>query len=169
MYPRCTHGPESWPTCSFCGPSRVAGSRSNASGDSLVGVPNNSRLPWTHSLDLLVRRPLRLGRVRGGIYLDMRNVLNRRNIVAVRRDTGLPGPDDQSINALAEQAYQAHPEEIPYESPSYRPEADVDGNGYIEARAELFPLYLAAARDYTQPLFAYGPPRLVRLGVEFLF
>lgn len=64
--------------------------------------------------------------------------LNRRNIVAVRRDTGEPGP-----------------------------EATV--NCDIEGRDELFPLYLAAAQDFTQPLFAYGPPRLVRLGVEFLF
>jgi hypothetical protein len=70
---------------------------------------------------------------------------------------------------MAETAYQAHPEEIPYESASYRPEADLDGNGYVEGREELFPMYLAAARDFTQPLFAYGPPRLLRLGVEFLF
>ena len=33
----------------------------------------------------------------------------------------------------------------------------------------LFPLYVSAARDYSQPLFAYGPPRLVRLGVELFF
>jgi hypothetical protein len=144
-------------------------SRSNAAGDSLIGLPNSGRLPANYTLDLLVRRPLQLGGVRGGVYLDMRNVLNRRNIIAVRRDTGLPGPDNQGVNALAEEAYQAHPEEIPYESPYYRASADTDGNGYIEGREELFPLYLAAARDYTQPLFAYGPPRLVRLGVEFLF
>jgi hypothetical protein len=144
-------------------------SRSNADGDSLVGLPNAGRLPATYTLDLLVRRPLQLGGMRGGVYLDVRNVLNRRNIIAVRRDTGLPGPDNATVNALAEEAYQAHPEEIPYESPYYRATADVDGNGYIEGRDELFPLYLAAARDYTQPLFAYGPPRLVRLGVEFLF
>jgi hypothetical protein len=144
-------------------------SRTDLSGDSLIGLPNSSRLPTNYTLDLLVRRPLQLGGVRGGVYLDMRNVLNRQNIVAVRRDTGVPGPDLASLNALAEAAYQAHPEEIPYESPRYRPAADLDGNGYIEGRGELFPLYLAAAQDYTQPLFAYGPPRLVRLGVEFLF
>jgi hypothetical protein len=144
-------------------------SRSDISGDSLLGLPNSSRLPTNYTLDLLVRRPLQLGGVRGGFYLDMRNVLNRENVVAVRRDTGLPGPDTPTLNALAEEAYQAHPEEIPYESPRYRPSADLDGNGYIEGRNELFPLYLAAAQDYTQPLFAYGPPRLVRLGVEFLF
>jgi len=144
-------------------------SRTDISGDSLIGLPNSSRLPTTYTLDLLVRRPLQLGGVRGGVYLDMRNVFNRQNIVAVRRDSGLPGPDDATLNALAEEAYQAHPEEIPYESPRYRPSADLDGNGYIEGRNELFPLYLAAAEDYTQPLFAYGPPRLVRLGLEFLF
>jgi hypothetical protein len=144
-------------------------SRTDASGDSLIGLPNSSRLPATYTADLLIRRPLRLGSARGGVYLDVRNLLNRRNIIAVRRDTGLPGPDNEAILELAEDAYQAHPEEIPYESPRYRASADTDGDGYIEGRDELFPLYLAAAQDFTQPLFAYGPPRLVRLGMEFLF
>ena len=143
-------------------------SRSNAAGDSLLGLPNDSRLPGTFTLDLLVRRPLRLGGARG-VYLDVRNLLNRRNVVAVRRDTGQPGLDSPGIMALAEAAYAAHPEEIPFESARYRAYADTDGNGYIEGRNELFPLYLAAAQDFTQPLFAYGPPRLVRLGLEFLF
>jgi hypothetical protein len=144
-------------------------SRSNAAGDSLIGLPNSSRLPSTQTIDLLVRRPVRLVGARGGVYLDVRNLLNRRNIVAVRRDTGLPGPDSAGVAALAESAYQAHPEEIPYESARYRASADANGDGYIAGRDELFPLYLAAARDFTQPLFAYGPPRLVRLGVEVLF
>jgi hypothetical protein len=144
-------------------------SRTNAAGDSLIGLPNDSRLPATMTVDLLVRRPLRLGTARGGVYLDLRNLLNRRNVVAVRRDTGEPGPDIAGVEAMAEAAYQAHPEEIPFESVRYRAFADTDGNGYIEGRDELFPLYLAAAQDFTQPLFAYGPPRLVRLGVEFLF
>ena len=61
------------------------------------------------------------------------------------------------------------PGEIPYESARYRASADANGDEYIAGRDELFPLYLAAARDFTQPLFAYGPPRLVRLGIEVLF
>jgi carboxypeptidase family protein len=144
-------------------------SRTDATGDSLVGLPNDARLPATSTIDLLVRRPLKLGGMRGGVYLDVRNLINRRNVVAVRRDTGLPGPDTSAVEALAEEAYQKHPESIPYESPYYRASADLDGNGIIEGQNELFPLFLAAARDYTQPLFAYGPPRLFRLGVEFLF
>jgi hypothetical protein len=144
-------------------------SQSNAAGDSLVGLPNDSRLPWIQTVDLLVRRPVRVGGARGGVYLDLRNVLNRRNIVAVRRDTGQPGLGSDGVEALAEAAYLAHPEEIPYESARYRPAADTNGDGYIAGRDELFPLYLAAARDFTQPLFAYGPPRVVRLGLEVLF
>jgi hypothetical protein len=144
-------------------------SRSDSTGDSLLGLPNDSRLPWSSSLDLLVRRPIRLGRLYGGVYCDVRNLLNRRNIVAVRRDTGEPQPTDGAITRLAEAAYEAHPETIPYESARYRAYADLDHNGFVEGRTELLPLYLAAARDYSQPIFAYGVPRLVRLGLELLF
>ncbi len=31
---------------------------------------------------------------------------------------------------------------------------------------ERLPLDVRAARDFLQPLFAYGPPRLVRLGMR---
>jgi outer membrane receptor protein involved in Fe transport len=137
--------------------------------DSLVGSPNGSRLPKTLTVDLLVRRPLRLGGTTGGLYLDVRNLLNRRNVVAVRRDTGEPQPDNGAITRMAEAAYTAHPEAIPYESSRYRRTADLNADGYVSGREELFPLYVAAARDFTQPLFSYGPPRLMRLGVELLF
>jgi outer membrane receptor protein involved in Fe transport len=144
-------------------------SRADSTGDSLVGLPNGSRLPSTQTVDLLIRRSLRLGGTEGGIYLDVRNLLNRRNVVAVRRDIGQPAADSATVENMAEQAYLAHPQAIPYESARYRASADVDGNGFIEGRAELFPLYLSAARDYLQPVFAYGSPRLARLGFEFLF
>jgi hypothetical protein len=91
------------------------------------------------------------------------------SIVAVRQDAGEPEPDDGTITRLAEAAYQAHPEAIPYESARYRAYADLDHNGFVEGQTELLPHYLAAARDYSQPIFAYGVPRLVRLGVELLF
>lgn len=144
-------------------------SRSDSTGDSLVGLPNGSRLPWTSTLDLLIRRSLRVGGTQGGIYLDIRNLLDHRNIVAVRRDTGEPQPEDETITEMAEDAYLAHPEPIPYESQRYRSHADLDHDGLVQGQEELFPLYLAAARDFTQPIFAYGPPRLARIGVELLF
>jgi hypothetical protein len=143
--------------------------RTNAAGDTLLGLPNSERLPSQLTIDVLLRRPLAVfGRV-GGIYLDVRNILNRRNVVAVRRDSGEPTVDPAALVAMAQRAYQAHPEAIPYESPRYRAWADLDHDGYVDGPAELMPLYLAAARDFTQPLFAYGPPRLLRLGVELVF
>jgi hypothetical protein len=144
-------------------------SRTNATGDTIIGLPNGSRLPSTYAADLLLRRPLGLRGVKGGVYIDVRNLLNRRNVVALRRDTGQPSLGGTDLQALATAAYNAHPEAIPYESPRYRGWADTNHDGYISGAAELMPLYLAAATDFTQPLFVYGPPRLVRLGVELLF
>jgi len=141
----------------------------NATGDTLIGLPNSHRLPMLLTVDVLLRRPLRLGRWQGSFYVDVRNLLNRRNIEAVRRETGTPNLTALAVALLAESAYVAHPEPIPYESPRYRAFADVDGNGLIEGRDELYPLFLAAARDYSQPLFSYGPPRLFRLGLELAF
>ena len=142
----------------------------NLAGDSLIGLPNSHRLPTLATVDMLVRQPIRLGgRWQGSVYLDVRNLLNRQNVEAVRRETGQPNFTDAQIQQMAETAYAAHPEPIPYESPRYRSYADLDGNGLIEGRTELFPLYLSAARDYGQPLFSYGPPRLFRIGIELLF
>ncbi len=143
--------------------------RVDSAGTVVPGPPNDSRLPWTSSVDLLVRRPFQLGSMLGGVYLDVRNLLNRRNVVAVRRDSGLPTADQATITGMAEAAYAAHPETIPYESARYRAGADLNGDGYITGREELFPLYLDAAKDFVQPVFAYGPPRLARLGFELLF
>jgi hypothetical protein len=143
-------------------------SRTNATGDTLIGLPNSARLPMQATVDLLVRRPIRIGGRSGSVYVDVRNLINRRNVETVRRDLGQPGPTAAVIQALAQQAYQAHPEAIPYESQRYRAFADLDHNGLLEGAAELLPLYLAAARDYTQPLFAFGPPRTIRLGVELV-
>jgi hypothetical protein len=144
-------------------------SMSDSTGDSLVGLPNGSRLPNTSSVDLLIRRPIRLGGTTGGIYLDVRNVFNHQNVVAVRRDTGEPQATEEALQLMAEEAYAANPSPIPFESERYRPEADLDGDGFVAGREELFPMYLEASNDYAQPIFAYGPPRLMRLGVELLF
>jgi hypothetical protein len=144
-------------------------SRTDTGGDTLIGLPNSNRLPPQYSLDALIRRPLRLMGRTGGVYLDVRNLFNRRNTVAVRRDTGQPGLTTGTLQAIAQQAYQDHPDPIPYESRRYRQWADIDGNGWIDGPGELLPLYFAAARDFAQPLFYYGAPRVVRLGAELTF
>jgi hypothetical protein len=144
-------------------------SRTDITGDSLVFEPNGSRLPPQWGIDALLRRPLRFGSFAGGLYVDVRNITNRRNVLSVRRDTGLPDASEIYLNTIAEQAYQANPQTIPFESQRYRRDGDSNGDGRIAGREELFPLYLAAARDYSQPLFVYGPPRQIRVGMELVF
>jgi hypothetical protein len=144
-------------------------SRTDENGDILVGAPNGSRLPSQTTLDMLFRKPLQLGSVAGGLYLDARNILNTVNQTSVRRDTGDPYPSESTITKLATDAYNANPNPIPYESSRYRRAADLNGDGKIAGQAELYPLFVAAARDYTQPLFVYGPPRIIRFGLEVLF
>lgn len=143
-------------------------SLTNPSGDTIVGLPNSQRLPGQFTLDMLLRRPFTIGGRHGSVYLDVRNLTNRRNIVAVRRDNGQPGLGGPAIDSIAQLAYQAHPEAIPFESPRYRAWADGNADGLI-AGSELLTLFRAAAQDFTQPLFAFGPPRLVRFGVEVIF
>ncbi|MES2304181.1 MAG: TonB-dependent receptor [Gemmatimonadota bacterium] len=144
-------------------------SRTDITGDNLVAEPNGSRLPAQYTLDMLFRRPVKFGSMVGGIYLDARNILNTRNQTSVRRDTGSPFASEATITKLATDAYNANPNPIPYESSRYRRSADLNNDGVIAGQSELLPLYVAAARDFTQPLFVYGPPRLMRFGLEVLF
>lgn len=143
--------------------------RTSAVGDTLVGEINGSRLPNQYTIDALLRRPIRIGHRMGSIYIDARNILNTQNQTSVRRDTGTPNADLNTITSLATAAYNANHDPIPYESPRYRRWADLDNNGVISGTAELMPLYLEAARDFTWPVFIYGPPRLIRFGFELLF
>lgn len=143
--------------------------RTTVGGDSLIGLPNSQRLPSEFSLDMLLRRDFPIAGTRLGVYVDVRNLTNRRNVIAVRRDSGQPEPTDDVLDAMAQDAYAANPGPIPYESARYRSWADLDGDGLVSGRDELLPLYEQAARDFTRPLYFYGPPRLVRLGVEIAF
>ncbi len=132
-------------------------SKTNPTADTIIGLPNSYRLPSQFQFDALLRRPLRLGAMHGTVYLDIRNLTNRRNIVAVRKDTGTPGLGSRGVDSAAAVAYAAHPEPIPFESPRYRPWADTDGDGMVSG-PELLALYKRAAQDYYQPLFAFGTP-----------
>jgi hypothetical protein len=134
-----------------------------------IFFPNGERLPGQFTLDALLRRSLRIGGREVGFYLDIRNLTNRRNVVAVRRDTGSPQAGEPIIAEAAVNAYATHPEAVPFESPRYDPIFDLDSNGLIDGRAELLPLYTRAAQDFLQPIFAFGSPRLAKFGAEIRF
>jgi hypothetical protein len=131
--------------------------------------PNSARLPWTNTIDLLIRRPLQFGKVEGSVYFDVRNVLGRQNLLSVRPETGTPYASPATVDSAVQAAYAANPQPIPYESPRYRSSADLNHDGLVSGPDELLPLYRSAARDYFWPVFYYGPPRMMRFGIEVFF
>jgi hypothetical protein len=131
--------------------------------------PNSARLPWTNTIDLLIRRPLQFGRVQGSLYFDVRNMLGRQNLLSVRPETGTPYASPATVDSAVQAAYAANPQPIPYESPRYRASADLNHDGLVSGPDELLPLYRSAAKDYFWPVFYYGPPRMMRFGIEVFF
>ena len=131
--------------------------------------PNSARLPWTNTIDVLIRRPLQFGRVAGSLYFDVRNLLGRQNLLSVRPETGTPYASPATVDSAVEAAYAANPQPIPYESPRYRSSADLNHDGLVSGPDELLPLYRSAAKDYFWPVFFYGPPRMMRFGIEVFF
>ena len=123
----------------------------------------------TVTIDALLRRSVHVRWAGASVFVEGRNLLNTRTLVAVRRATGTVMLDSAGVENLAQAAYAANPGSIPYDSPRYRPFADLDANGSIEGPGELLPLYRQAAADFSQPLQAYGPLRSVRLGIEISF
>lgn len=73
-----------------------------------VAEPNNSRLPARFSVDLYARKGFSIGAIGLGVFADVRNLLNRKNVVSVYSTTGSPTVTaDESIKAT--QDYQQDP------------------------------------------------------------
>lgn len=126
-------------------------------------------LPWIVQLDL--RATLEVGDLPGcsdcrwRIVFDGRNLLDRANVLALRRDTGTIAPPAAQVLDLARGGAGGA---IPRESPRYSALADLDGNGRI-TDLEYRTVRLAAALDRMDPSLFFDEPLQVRLGVEVGF
>jgi hypothetical protein len=126
-------------------------------------------LPWTSTIDLRLSRDLGQLPVcdcTWRVMADGRNLLDRENIIAVRRDTGGLGPTLPALRDLAD-AMQA-PGDIPAESPLYSAGIDLDSNGII-TQSEFGLARTAAALSRFDPSLYFGEPRQLRLGIEVAF
>jgi hypothetical protein len=73
-----------------------------------VAEQNNSRLPETITVDLYARKSFSLGPVQLGLFVDVRNLLNRKNVLSVYSATGSPDySGDESNRATPD--YQRDP------------------------------------------------------------
>ncbi len=126
-------------------------------------------LPWIVQLDL--RATLEVGDLPGcsdcrwRIVFDGRNLLDRANVLALRRDTGTIAPPAAQVLELARGGTGGS---IPRESPRYSALADLDGNGRI-TDLEYRTVRLAAALDRMDPSLFFDEPLQLRLGVEVGF
>ena len=130
--------------------------------------PLIERLPWTHIIDLRLTREF--GSVFGcptchiRLVFDVQNLLDQRNVVALRRDTGTLAPSLETVEELAAQPTTAS-FPIPRESERYSPLVDLDGDGLI-VQSEFDAARLGAAIDRNDPSLLFGPGRYVLLGLE---
>jgi hypothetical protein len=127
-------------------------------------------LPWTSTIDLRLSREL--GKLPGcggcGIRFtaDGRNLLDRENVIAARRDTGGLGPTLAAVRTVVDAL--PGPAEIPAESPLYSRSIDANGDGII-TQLEFSRARTAAVLDRLNPSLYFGEPRQVRFGFEVNF
>ncbi|MEX2282243.1 MAG: TonB-dependent receptor, partial [Gemmatimonadota bacterium] len=147
---------------------------SPAAADPIPSQPDqravNRYLPWTWTTDLRTSWDFgALGwcaRCRWQAVADARNLFNRKNVIALRRENGSLAPSLAEVDALARATVLREP--IPRESPIYSRLIDLNGDGRI-TDSEFRTARLAAAIDRYDPSLFYGEARQVRLGLEVVF
>jgi hypothetical protein len=130
------------------------------------------RLPWTALVDMgltwdLPPRVPGCERCGARVVLEVKNLLDRDNVIALRRDTGLIGPSLEAVqDQIAAPVSSTFP--IPRESDRYSSSIDADGDGLI-SQGEFSAARFAAAVDRNDPSLFFGPPRQLRVGLEVTF
>jgi hypothetical protein len=128
-------------------------------------------LPWTWTADLRASWDFGVPRVcarcRWRAVADGRNIFNRKNVIALRRENGSLAPTFSQVQGLVSAAGDLL-EPIPRESPAYSSRIDLDRDGRI-TNTEFRTARLAAAVDRFDPSLYYGEARQMRLGIEVVF
>lgn len=136
------------------------------------GRPNPiGRLPWTTVIDAAATWALPTvpgcDRCRTRLLVEVKNLVGRDNVIALRRTTGTISPSLAEVRELADlPTTSTFP--IPRESERYTSTVDLDQNGLID-EDEFATARFAAALDRNDPSLFFGSPRQIRVGVEVTF
>ena len=129
------------------------------------------RLPWTYLVNARLSREMGALPGCGGcalrLILEARNLFNRDNVIALRRDTGTVAPSVDDLSATAQEVPDDL-EPIPRESPDYSELVDLNRDGLITA-SELQVARFAAALDREDPSLFFGQDFQLRFGLEVTF
>jgi len=160
-------GPELWSTYPFQN-MRFSAVYSLASGlpyspedekGRLVGAKNSARLPWTSNFDLRFSKGFKFGDYSLNFFANIYNLFNVVNIMDVYPRTGLPDTDGEVIGTIGTRGKATE---------EYVPHRDLNNDGTIDSE-EARSTYLNARAERTKDPLNYSPPRIVRIGIEFLF
>lgn len=127
-----------------------------------TGDLNSGRMPPTWNSDLRLVKGFPVGGLRLVLVGDVLNVFNHINVTNVHAATGLPNFDGQ-VYTIGEFSYGHIPGD-----PTYHPARDYNHDGYIN-QWERYDSYIQGRKDLVDSPTNYGPPRRIRLGVEFAF
>lgn len=135
-----------------------------------AGVPIG-RLPWTALVDLALTWNLPgvpgCNGCTARVILEAKNLLDRDNIIALRRETGTIAPTLSEVEKLAD---APHSSRFPIlrESEFYNSSVDLDQDGLITPD-EFDTARFAAAIDRFDPSLFYGSAQQLRIGLQVTF
>jgi hypothetical protein len=130
-------------------------------------VPNASRLPYTLELNLRLSRGFELGNREYTVFADVRNLLNRQNVLYYDPWTDEPWNSAERLRRLAQNATE-DALIIPAESPDYTPQTDLNGDRVITPDEQEEAYYLALV-DRWSPVLSFDEPRQIRFGLDIRF
>ncbi len=124
----------------------------------LVGTRNSGRLPWSSNFDFRFSKGFKFGNYTLNFFANIYNLFNVENITDVFPRTGLPDNDGifRSSGARAKGTDE------------YVPHRDLNRDGNIDEH-EAQSTFTEARNELSRDPENYGPPRIVRIGLEFLF
>jgi hypothetical protein len=130
-------------------------------------APNSSRLPYTLEWDLKFSRGFKIAGRKYNFFVDIRNLLNRRNVMYYDPWTDSPWNSESRLRTLAQEA-TVDAITVPAESPDYNPQSDLNGDNVLSAD-EQEEAYYQALVDRWSPVLIYDSPRLIRFGMDMRF
>jgi hypothetical protein len=129
--------------------------------------PNASRLPYTLEWNLRMSRGFRIGNRNYTIFADIRNLLDRQNVLYYDPLTNPPWNSETRFRQIARDATQ-DAISIPAESVEYSEQADLNRDRVVTP-GEQEEVHYNALVDRWTPVLSYDEPRQVRIGLDIRF
>jgi len=134
----------------------------NSKGE-MTGVENSERMPWKFNTDMKFSKGFAIGSFEPSVFVQVTNLFNIKNVVAVYPQTGLPNTDG-SVARIEESDFGTYT----IGDPGYDARRDLDSDGTVTAN-ENYQAAVAATTDWLNDPTNYSSPRVITVGIEFGF